>query len=394
MRENSPISRSQISKKLNISAPAVSRVIEKLISEDFAIESEKLITPSGKRPTLIKLNQNKGYIIGVDLGKEKFTLALTNFSGEIIDEYQGFKIIDEKNIPEKIIKEVKYFLSRNNKIKELNLNRIKAMCVGVPAIIDYDTGKIVNAPLYSSWKDINLKEYLSNKLDIPIFIENDVNLSALGEKYFGQGKKFKDLIFINVSNGIGAGIIIDNHLFRGSYGCAGEIGFTIINSNNLDFKAKNKGLLEEFASTESLAKKAIIEIIKEKKTIITKLINGKIGKLEPSVVCKAAIEGDCIANKIISENVSLLSIGIVNLILIQNPQVIILGGDICNLPGKERLFLNPIIERIKNSIPFNIPEIKFSSLGGDAGIIGSTFFAIEALVMDEFPYRIERELLI
>ncbi|GAI21683.1 unnamed protein product, partial [marine sediment metagenome] len=137
---------------------------------------------------------------------------------------------------------------------------LKAICVGVPAVIDIGTGKIISAPLYGNWKDLNLKEILESEFNIPVYIENDVNLSALGEKHYGEGKNFKDFIFVEISNGIGAGIIIDNHLFRGSIGSAGEIGFTIINIENLGFKVKNKGFLEKFASVESIKKKAIREI--------------------------------------------------------------------------------------------------------------------------------------
>ena len=390
IRENEPISRIKIANDLKISPSAVSRVIGKLIEDGYVVEADKLKTKGGKRPTLIKIKQDKGFVIGMDLGKEKFKLALTGFNGEIIEKYRGFKISNDKNIAEKIINEIKKILSKYHQDKKLKLDKLKAICVGIPAAIDIDNGKIISAPLYGEWKDLNLKEILGSEFNIPIYVENDVNLSALGEKHYGEGKNFRDFIFVEISNGIGAGIIIDKHLFRGSLGSAGEVGFTIINAENLGFKVKNKGFLEKFASVESIKKKAIREIRKGRKTIITKMVKNDIEKIEPYMVCEAAISGDELANGIITETVNFLSIGIINLILIQNPQIIVLGGDICNLPEVNKLFLEPIIGNIRSSIPFEIPEIKLSLLGEDAGVVGASFQAVESLLMNKFPYKIEQ----
>jgi predicted NBD/HSP70 family sugar kinase len=392
LRENSPISRAKISKNLKISAPAVSRVIEKLIIEGYVVETEKIKTKSGKRPTLLKINKDKGYVIGIDLGKEKIKVALTNLNSEIIEKHQGFKILDNRDIAIKIKSEIKKFLNKYNQ-RKIKLKKVKAICIGVPAVVDIDTGKIISAPLYESWKDLNLKEILSNEFNIPIYIENDVNLSALGEKKYGEAKRFKNIIFVEISNGIGAGIIINNQLIRGSNGSAGEIGFTIINSENLGFKIKNKGFLEKFASVEGIKKKAIREIKEGRKTTISNIVKNNIEKIEPSIVCEEAIKGDELANNIITEMVNFLSIGIINLILILNPQIIVLGGDICNLPEVNKLFMKPIIERIKGPIPFKTPKIKLSSLGEDAGIIGASYLAVESIITAKFPYKIKQEVL-
>lgn len=392
IREKEPIPRIKISNDLKISPSAVSRAIDKLIKEEYIIEVGKLKTKGGKRPTLIKINNKKGYVIGVDLGKEKLKIALTDFSGEVIGKYRGFKISNNKNIPNKIISEIKKILSKQQN-NEIENNELKAICVGVPATIDIKSGKIISAPLYGNWKDLNFKKILRDEFNIPVYIENDVNLSALGEKHYGQGKKFRDFIFMEISNGIGAGIIIDNHLFRGSSGSAGEIGFTLINIENLGFKVKNKGFLEKYASVQSIKMNAEKEIEKGRKTIITEIVKGDIRKVEPHIVCNAAIQHDALANDIITRIINLISIGIINLVLIQNPQMIVLGGDICNLPYVNELFLKPIKEKTRDSVPFKIPEIELSSLGEDAGIIGASFMATEFVLLGKFPYKIDLETL-
>ena len=389
IRDNGPISRIKISNDLKISPSAVSRTIDKLMVERYVIETEKIKTKGGKRPMLIKIKQDKGYVMGIDLGKEKLKLVLANLSGEVIDIYRGFKILNDTNIVDKIIDEIRKILIKHQQYYGMEKNEFKAVCVGIPADIDMESGKIISAPLYKKWKNLNFKDILRSEFSIPVYIENDVNLSAMGEKHYGKGIDFKDFIFIEISNGIGAGIINNNQLFRGSFGSAGEIGFTIIGIENLGFEVKDKGFLEEFASVQSIKQKAIKEIENGRKSIITEIVKNDIKKIEPYTIFEAAVKGDKLANSIINGMVSFLSVGIINLILILNPQIIILGGDICGLPDVDKLFLEPIKEKIKSSIPFKIPEIELSSLGEDAGILGASFYAIDSLFIDKFPYKIE-----
>lgn len=394
LRHNGPISRAKISRDLSISAPAVSRAVDELIKINYVLETEKMKTKNaGKRPILLKVNSEKGFVIGIDLGKEKLKVVLTNFEGKIIKKYQSFKISNTKDIAGKIGDEVKNIIENISKENKLDIEKFNAICIGVPADIDIETGKIVSAPLYANWENLNLKEVLQNRFNIPVYIENDVNLSALGEKNYGEGKNFKDMVFVEISNGVGAGIIIDNHLFRGSKGSAGEIGFTLVNVENLGFKVKNKGFLEKFSSVESIKKRAIKKIEEGEKTILSDIVEGNLEKIEPSLVCEAALKGDGLARNIMDEMMNYLSIGIINLILILNPNIIVLGGDICSLPAVTELILEPIIKKVKESIPFSIPEIKLSFLGEDAGIIGASFIATEFLLLDEFPYKIDLEAL-
>jgi glucokinase len=266
---------------------------------------------------------------------------------------------------------------------------LRAICIGIPAIIDKESGKIIGASLYSEWKDLNFKKIISSEFNIPVYVENDVNLSALGEKYYGKGKNFKDIIFVEISSGIGAGIIIDNQLYRGSEGLAGEIGFTVLGIKNLDFKAGKKGFLEESISLEGIKKKAINEIKNGRETVITEIVKNDVNLIEPRIIFEAAIQKDKLAKDIINEIVNYLSVVIINLILTINPQDIVLGGDIYGLPDVEKLILEPLREKIKNPIPFKLPEIELTSLGEDAGTIGASYNAIDSLIIEKFPYKIE-----
>ena len=396
IREYGPMSRIKISTDLGISPSAVSRVVDRLIIEGYIVEAGKVKTKSvkgGKRPTLLEVRKDMGYVIGVDLGKEKLKIAIANFNGEVIGIYKGFQISNDKDIAEKAIEEIKKVLARyQQQYSNIKSSNLRAICVGIPASIDKGSGRIIDVPLYSEWKDLNFKQIISSEFNVPVCVENDVNLSALGEKYYGKGRNYNNLIFMEISNGIGAGIIIDNQLYRGSEGLAGEIGFTIVDTKNLCFKVKNKGFLEEVISIDGIRKKAINEIKKGRKTIITEIVKDDINLVEPRIIFEAAIQGDKLAGDIINETVDYLSVAIINLILAINPQYIVVGGDICILPDVERLILEPLREKIKNPIPFKLPEIELASLGEDAGILGASYSAIDSLIIEKFPYKIEERI--
>ncbi len=393
LRAKNPISRAEISKDLGISAPAVSRAVEKLIEKCYVIETERIKTKMGKRPTPLVINKNKFFVIGMDLGKERLKIALVNLRGEIVEKFKGSVILKNKRAIKRIVTEIEEFIKKYTTGKNSKLYKIEAICIGVPAAVNIKTERVLSTNHYKDWewKDLNLKNIITNEFNIPVLMENDANLSAIGEKHYGEGQKYKTIIFVEVSNGIGAGVIVDNKLVRGSNGSAGEIGFTISDSKKLAFKVKDRGFLEEHSSIRSIRERTIAEIQKGKKTIITDMAKNNIKRITPFLVCKAAIKGDRLANDIITNIAELLSVGIINLILIVDPQLVVLGGDIFNLPEVSKLFIKPITKKIKSSIPFVIPEIKVSSLGEDTCIRGASFNAIESILIHEFPYRMDQE---
>jgi N-acetylglucosamine repressor len=391
LRNNSPSYRARISRDLKISAPAVSRVIDRLLQEGYILETEKIKTGGGKRPTELRINANKGYVIGFDM--EKLKIAVTDFCGEILEKYSVTPFLDKKNVGERLKEELlnakkkhRMHLSASSATTTLN-----AICLGVPAPYDTKEEKLVNAPLYESMRGLDIKNIIQEEFDVPVYIENIVKLSALGEKFYGVGKDFQDIVFVEISNGVGAGIIVDNHLLKGAVGCSGEIGFTILSPEQFGYKVKNKGYLESIASVESIIQKVAAELTNGKKSIIRDMVDGKINKITASIICDAALQNDGVAESVINEIVRVLAIGVINLVLIVNPQIVVLGGNICNLPGVNTLFVEPIAHLVKSSIPYYTPIITLSELGEDAGIIGASNMAIESLVIGEFPYAITHD---
>jgi Transcriptional regulator/sugar kinase len=392
LREKGPISRARISKELGLSAPSVSKVISLLEEKGYILEVGQEKTIVGVRPKLLKIN-TEGYVIGVDLGKKKVKIALTNFYGDFITKDIGFSTpsnieVDDKKIIKDLISLIKSVIHKAEYKKLVNPSALKAICFAVSAPVSLETGKIVDIPLYGNYKKIDFEGVFGKEFNVPVAVENDVNCSAFAEKTMIDDKQIEDIIFIEISRGVGSGIIINNRIFKGFNGTSGEIGNSIVNTSNLNFKIRNKGFLEKYASVEGVKKVAVNGIMKGKESLITEIVGGELKNIEASDVCLAALKGDKFAEKVIKNAVDLLSIAFLNLILIIDPQVISIGGDICLLPESRKLFLDPIIKKINHAFPFKMPEIRFSLASEDAGMLGASLIAIESLILKEFPFKI------
>ncbi|MBC8386472.1 MAG: ROK family protein [Actinobacteria bacterium] len=145
----------------------------------------------------------------------------------------------------------------------------------------------------------------------------------------------------------------------------------------------------EKSASPNILKRNIIKIIESgKKTLVSEIVGGDLNKISPSVVCEAAVLGDKASIKIVKKIVENLAIIVLNLVLILNPEIIVIGGDIIDLPEVEKLFINPIKEFNKNIVPFKLPVIKTASLGVDAGLLGCSIFAINNILGTQYPYKI------
>jgi len=245
-------------------------------------------------------------------------------------------------------------------IREMNVPRgkILGICIGVPGIIDYKFIKVTVAPCLN-W-EISLEDLTLKEIGIPIVLENDVNLMALGEKIKGVAQKINNYVFVGERTGIGAGIIINGKLYKGANNAAGEVGYLLVDPKYAPKSTRDNGCLEKLASY-----KVIIEKAREKMGENTRVID----------VFKMATEGDNVALGIVREALKFLAYGIGNISCVLNPELVIIGGGISILPPR---FLEEMKRNIKEIIPF-VPNIEFSKLGEDGVLIGAAVKFFEPL---------------
>ena len=349
-------SRTELSAQLYISKPTVMRIIDELVANELVLPLNEKEKGSRRSREMLALNTINNLVIGVDLGGSHISGMIANIGGEIL--YQT-RISEKWTNGEDNFQVLVQFMRDLQKVAEKYPAKILGIAVGVPGIIDSKGGVVKIAPSLN-WKDFPLFERLKPFFDIPVIVENDVNLSVLGEYWFGSGVGIENVVMISIGTGIGAGIILDGKLHRGYRESSGEIGYLLPGVQYLDNQYPGFGALESLASCKGIAERAI-HYLKETNT------NLDISAVDAAFVFDSARAGQAWAQQIVNETIEFLSLAIANISVCFDPELIIIGGGIS---GSLDMLIEPIQTRLKNVIPF-VPKIEGSALMGNAPLFGA-----------------------
>lgn len=349
-------SRTELSQELNISKPTVMRIVDDLLSDGLVIPLEEREKGSRRSRELLSLNTLHNLVIGVDLGGSHISGIVANIGGEIL---YSKRIAEKWAGSEENFQIVAQFLSALTKEVEKHTGKVLGIAIGVPGIVESKNGMVKLAPSLN-WTDFPLLEKLTPLFNIPVIVENDVNLAVLGENWFGIGEGVDNMVMMSIGTGIGAGILLDGKLHRGYRDSSGEIGYLLPGVKFLDNQYPGFGALESFASCKGIAERAV-EYLK------SSVPNQDLSSVDAAMVFNAAREGQQWAQKIVSETVDYLSLAIANISVSFDPELIIIGGGIS---GSLDMLIEPIQKRLKNVIPF-VPKIEGSILQGNAPLLGA-----------------------
>lgn len=307
--------------------------------------------------------------IGIDLGGTNIDIGVVAEDGVL--KYKNSIPTKRERTVDAIIKDIINLINVIIKENSFSREQIRAIGVGIPGIAQAVTGKVIYC-INLNWSDVPLKEIMEKSLGIPTFVDNDATLAGLAEYESGSMKNVKSGVFITIGTGIGGGIVMDKKIQSGFHGIGSEIGHMIVGENYYDCNCGRNGCLETFASATALikyTKKLIREGIY--KTTITQKINGNLDNINGRLVFEAAEKGDCLANKAVDRLVKYLSIAIINMTTVIDPEIFVLGGGI----AKAGTFL---LDKIRKEVNKNryykmmpIGKIVLSNLGSEAGIIGA-----------------------
>ncbi|WP_261131681.1 ROK family transcriptional regulator [Bacillus sp. Marseille-Q3570] len=352
--EHEPISRAEISKRVKISKPTVSQLVNQLLMDGFVYEvgMGNSSTTGGRKPVQLCFNERNSYIIGIDIGGSKVASGVTDLKGKV-HAYRDFQTQEylHKDLFKRLQEDVHSML---NELK-LTTSDLLGLGVGVAGVTDVDKGIVVEAPALK-WSHFPIKEKLQAFYDLPIFVDNDVNITVLGEHWIGAGEDKSNIIYISIGTGIGSGIILNGNLYRGSNYSAGEIGYQVTDrkmARNFNPVLKGFGFLESMAGGISIGEQ------------LSRRINKKVTAKE---AFEMADMGDDDAKEVIDFAIENLGIGISNYISLLDPEIIILGGGIS---GSYESFKGQLQEILEKFTPGKCAVIP-TRLGKEAGVIGAS----------------------
>jgi len=310
----------------------------------------------------------KDNVVAVDLGGTHIRSALINEKGEILARTERETLAQEG--PEPVIGRIEACIRDVARGTE-------PISIAAPGPLNPWKGIIHQAPNLPGWRDVPLADILHRAFKVPVYLNNDANLAALGEHRFGAGQGINDLIYLTISTGIGGGIISQGELLLGTKGLAAEIGHMILEPEGPPCGCGGRGHLESLASGTAIARRAVEEMEKGAETSITRLVEGELSKVTAKVVAQAGQEGDPLANSIFKEAGFYIGLGIANLLHILNPQLVILGGGVSKAGD---LLFDPVRATVKARTMLSYQEglqIVPTALGGDVGLLGAAAFVLK-----------------
>ncbi|MEU3907990.1 ROK family transcriptional regulator [Streptomyces goshikiensis] len=353
------LTQAEIARATGLSAATVSNIVREL-KEAGTVEVTDT-SAGGRRARSVSLSGDAGIVIGVDFGHTHLRVAVGNLAHQVLAEESEPLDVDASWVDG--FDRAEALVGRL--ILGIGVGREKVIGVGlgVPGPIDVESGTLGSTAILPGWAGINPRQELSQRLGVPVYVDNDANLGALGELVWGSGRGVKDLAYIKVASGVGAGLVINGQIYRGPGGTAGEIGHITLDESGPVCRCGNRGCLETFAAAR----------------YVLPLLQGSHGpELTMERVVELAREGDPGCRRVIADVGRHVGSGVASLCNLLNPSRVVLGG---SLAEAGELVLAPIRESVgRYAIPSAARQLSVltGSLGGRAEVLGAL-----ALVLSE-----------
>ena len=371
------ISRAELARQIGLTRSAVSTIVNEAIADGLVRESESGPATGGRRPTLLEINPQKGNVIGIDMGATHLGVAVADFAGHVLDEVESaFNVEEEPQVClDQIQQRVREILSKAG----IRPDQILAIGMGVPGPVMAEAGLVSSPPIMPGWDNYPIREQLRKFWQVPVTVNNDAELGALGEWAFGAARGEQNLAYIKVGSGVGAGLLLDGRIFRGATGCAGEIGHITVLDGGPRCSCGNSGCLEALSGGKAIARRAREAISAGKRTQLSQIIPPE--SITARDVANAARYGDLVSQQIVAEAGAYLGIAVAGLVNLFNPNVIVVGGGVAQMGD---LLLEPIRRSVQGrSLPSAARAVRILAavLGRRSTTMGAVVQAL-SLAMD------------
>ncbi|TMD04217.1 MAG: ROK family protein [Chloroflexi bacterium] len=304
-----PISRAELARQSKLSPATITGIVARLVR--LGVLSELAIGPSklGRPPVLLRLNERAGYVIGIKLKEHGLTTVVTNLAAEVVHsaESDTHLIGDPQAALVAIEDAVRHSLTESGVKRKMVLG----IGIGLAGVIDAGQG-VCRYSHILHWQDVALSEPLRRKLQIPVWVDNDVNTLAVAEKWFGAGIGLKHFLTVTVGRGIGLGIVLNGEIYRGAIGGAGEFGHIVVAPDGPSCQCGRSGCLEALVS----------------EPVLVNRISAALGRqVSADEMLELAGSGHAVVTAVLAEAGQQLGLALANLVTLLNPERLIVSGE-------------------------------------------------------------------
>ena len=378
VRDEGPLSRVELAARLDVSRTTVAAEVGRLVELGLAEDGGPAASRGGRRSTLVDLDSGLRFV-GIALGATSLRVAVTDGRLGVLARGSA-PSSDIRRGPETVLAEA-IDLTRKL-LAEQGIDRPAGVGIGVPGPVDFHAGVPVSPPIMPGWDGYPVRDALSRELGSPVLLDNDVNVMALGEQHTGVARSAQAFLFVKIGTGIGCGIVVERHLYRGADGCAGDIGHIRIESTGPVCACGNVGCLEAFFGGSALARDAAAAARSGRSSALAELLE-EHGTLTAEDVGRAIAQGDAASLAMVRDGGRRVGAVLANLVSFFNPGLIVIGGGVAGLGHPLLAEIRSVIYR--QSLPLatgNLPVV-LSELGEDAGVVGAARLISDAVFAAE-----------
>jgi glucokinase-like ROK family protein len=331
LRERGTASRAEIARATGLSRSTVSSIVAELLNAGLVEEGAEGTgvahgEQGGRPPVLLSLKSTAGMALGVDFGHTHMRVALSDLSHEVLAE--SWQELDVDHSAEEGLDAAANLVAEVLKEAGADRDRVLGVGMGLPGPINQAARRVGSTAILPGWVGVDAGAELSRRLELPVQVENDANLGALAEFVWGSGQGHSELVYIKLSSGVGAGLLLGGRIYQGAGGTAGEIGHTVVQEGGAICRCGNRGCLETVASARAIA---------------VMLSESRDEEISTKRLLELSVNGDSAAARLIEEAGREIGIAVANLCNLINPDRVIVGGD---LSGAGELITEPIHESI------------------------------------------------
>lgn len=379
------VARADLARSLGLTRAAVTAIVNDLLDAGIVREVEGQHA-GGRRPIVLEVNPNLGFVVGIDMGATHSTLLLTDFSGREIQVLDAPLMIEQG--PAVCLAKINEYLHLLVQKAEIGLDQIKAIGVGVPGPIVEEAGMVSGPPIMPGWDGFPIRDTLQNLWHCPVSLSNDADLGALGEWSYGAARGERNVAYLKVGTGVGCGLLLDGKIYRGSTGSAGEIGHITLDENGPVCQCGNRGCLEALAGGKAIALKAIDAVQKGQRTQLSEI--QPVANITARDIIEAAQRGDLFAQQLMVDAGSHLGTAVASLVNLFNPGMVVIGGGVAQIGD---LLIEPIRRTVQQRslrVASRAVRITEALLGRRSSVMGAVTQAI-SLALHMLVDGVEKE---
>ena len=382
LRRDDQTSRADIANITGWSRAKTSQEVNSLVEKGYLVDIGEGVSKGGRKPRLLRLNNQLGYVVGIDIGATSIEIALADVNGSILK--RAAESADVREAPEVVLGRCSELILDLVVAQGIHPEQILGIGVGVPGPVDFARGVLVAPPLMPDWENYPIRNFFKKTfISAFVVVDNDVNIMALGEQRSGDAENVDHFLVVKIGTGIGCGIMSSRKIHRGSNGSAGDIGHINVDKNGPICRCGNRGCLEAMAAGPAISEKAMQAAREGKSELLQKMMESNGGMLTPEDVNMACREGDEAALEIIRATGRMIGDVLAGLVNFFNPSQIYITGGIANFGNHLLIAIKRAVLRRSLPLATSDLDIIFSRTGSDAGVLGAIMLVLDYLFIVE-----------